>query len=189
MVQKDSMENRMCHSESELRHCDCQGDAGYPGETGSKGQKGEAGTPGAPGLQVSFPPLCHLEMLLWAQEKACVCMDLYVHWPVSLLIQYASLVILPDFSFLFCGPWRVLRDSGGLEASGWVCFPSLSQLDLAKYEVCYIDIELMGYHFTPSCFPGWERRQRSSRRQGLKLIKDLPAQYTYEMIICFLLDG
>lgn len=85
MVQKASMKNRMRHSESELRHCDCQGDAGYPGETGSKGQKGEAGTPGAPGLQVSFPPLCHLEMLLWAQEKP-LCMDLYVHWPVSLLI-------------------------------------------------------------------------------------------------------
>lgn len=57
---------------------DCQGDAGYPGETGSKGQKGEAGSPGAPGLQVSFPPFCHLEMVLLAQEKP-LCMHLYVH--------------------------------------------------------------------------------------------------------------
>lgn len=53
----------MCHSDSKLHDCDCQGDAGYPGETGSKGQKGEAGTPGAPGLQVSVPSFCLLEML------------------------------------------------------------------------------------------------------------------------------
>lgn len=62
MSQKDLMKTRLRHSQ--LRHCDCQGDAGYPGETGSKGQKGEAGTPGAPGLQVSLPSSCHLEMLL-----------------------------------------------------------------------------------------------------------------------------